>query len=191
MEELIELVRRYREAPDVDERQRAAEEIIRKIGPKLLGYLLRACHRQTLAEDLCQDACVKIAIKLHQFRGKSDAEFRGWCFQIAQRTLADYFKKERPEEHLEPFNADALWATIEAAGQENPFPGGDRADLEYAMSLLEAAKPPCRGLLWSHYIRGLDYVSVGKLYGIEGYDPVRVRINRCLELAMKLVAKHP
>ena len=33
----------------------------------------------------------------------------------------------------------------------------DRHDLEYALKLLDASKPECRGYLWNHYVIGFDY----------------------------------
>ena len=58
--------------------------------------------------------------------------------------------------------------------------------LGYAMQLLEKAKPPCRQILWVHYILEWDYQTIAESFGIQ-YDAVRMRISRCLDLARKLV----
>jgi len=197
MEEFIEIVEQYRRAQKVaDEKERlartllAAETLINKVGPRIKAFVSRACRRREVAEDVGQDIFVSIVTNLGKFRGKSGGEVLGWCYTIARRAVADHFRRERVPEQLDPLDSKGLWEVVEASGAAKPFSYADQEYLEYAMSLLGKAKPPCRGYIWSFYIREMDYKEIAKEYGLK-YDAVRMKIDRCLKLAITLLAKHP
>ena len=183
MESLHELIRRYRAAKTLE--REIAEEIIRWVSPRLCAFLHRACRRPTLVDDLLQDTLVKIFQNLRRFRGHSEGEAVSWCYAIARNTLRDHFRKHKIEEHLEPLDTEA----INASAEKEPLSASERQDLEDALDLLAKAKPPCRGLLWSHHVRGLNYKEIATAYGLE-YDAARMRLKRCLETAVELAAKH-
>src|ERR1039458_5925493 len=166
MEPLLDLMRRYRAAKTLEQELEAAEGIIRLIRPRLYAYLLRACRRAALAEDLMQDTSVKIFRSLQRFRSHSEGEAWSWCYSIARNTLISHFRTNKVEEHLEPLDTESFWKAINASAEKEPLSPTERRDLEDALELLAKAKPPCRGFLWSHHIRGLDYKEIGKIYGL-------------------------
>lgn len=189
MESLIELIRQYRRAKTLEQELQIAGEIIKWVSPKLEAFLLRACRRPTLVEDLLQETLIKIYQNLGRFRGHTTGEAMFWCYAIARNILCSYFRTHKIEEHLEPFDTDTLWKVIHASAEKEPLSPAERQDLEDAFALLEKAKPPCRGYLWSHHIRGLDYKEIAQVYGLT-YDAARMQLKRCLKLAIELMAKH-
>lgn len=189
MENLIQLVRQHRLARTEDEKCRIVDEILKLIVPSLEAYLLRACRRPSLVEDLLQDTLVKIHLKLHTFRGNTDGEVMSWCYSIAWRTLCSHFRSNDIGERLEPFDAENLRHVIEASTKEEPLNAEDWEHLEAALALLEKVKPPCRGFLWSHYVREMNYKAIAKAYGLT-YNAARMQLQRCLKLAIELTAKH-
>ena len=74
------------------------------------------------------------------------------------------------------------------AAEEQPLPDGVCQDLEDALKLLEFGVPPCRDLLWFHYVLGLGYQEIANLY-LMAYDTARMKIHRCLERAQELLVK--
>jgi RNA polymerase sigma-70 factor (ECF subfamily) len=186
MESLIELIRQYRRAKTLEQELQIAEKIIKWVSPRLAAFLYRACRRPSLVDDLLQDTSVKIFKGLRKFRGHTEGKAVSWCYAIARNTLRDHFRKHKIEEHLEPFDTETLWKTINASAEKEPLSAAERQDLEDAMTLLEKAKPPCRGYLWSHHIRGMDYKEIAEAYGLT-YDAARMQLKRCLKLAIKLM----
>lgn len=186
MESLIQLIREYRYTNTLEEELQIAEKIIKWISPKLEGFLFRACGRPSIVDDLLQETFLKIYKSLRGFRGNSEGEAMSWCYKIARNTLCDYFRKNKIEEHLEPFDTETLWKAINASAEKAPLSAAERQDLEDAMTLLGKVKPPCRGYLWSHHIRGLDYKEIAEAYGLT-YDAARMQLKRCLKLAIKLM----
>jgi RNA polymerase sigma-70 factor (ECF subfamily) len=188
MENLIELVRRYQRAKGLTKRLHLADKIISAVSPRLEAFILRACKR-SVAEDLLQETLVKIARNLDGFRGESEIQFRAWCYKIARNMLRDHFRKKDIAERLEPFDSEDVRNVINASSKQDPLSRAEKVDLDEALSLLEQAKPPCRGYLWSRYIRGMGIKEIAKEYGLK-YDAARMQVKRCLELAVKLAAQH-
>ena len=188
MENLIELVRRYQKAKGLKKRLHLADKIISAVSPRLEAFILRAC-KPPLAEDLLQDTLVKIARSMKDFRGDSEIQFRAWCYQVARNTLRDHFRKKDIAERLEPFDSEDVRSVVDASSKEDPLSKAEKVDLDEALSLLEQARPPCRGYLWSRYIRGMGFREIAKEYGLK-YDAARMQVKRCLELAVKLAAQH-
>jgi len=189
MESLIELIRQYRRAKTLEQELQIADKIIRWVSPKLKAFLLRACRRSSLAEDLLQETLIKIYKNLRRFRGRTTGKAMSWCYSIARNTLNNHFRTNKIEEHLEPFDTETLWKVLNASAEKEPLSPAERQDLQDAFALLEKAKPPCRGYLWSHHIRGLDYEEIAQVYGLT-YDAARMQLKRCLKLAIELMAKH-
>ena len=188
MENLIELIRQFRRAKTEEAERRIVGEILKVVSPKLEGFLRRACHRPSVVDDLLQDTLLKIYKKLHQCRGGTHQEVMSWCYTIARNTLCSHFRSNKIEERMDPFDAETWWKVIAASAGNGPLLSGERDDLEYALALLEKAKTPCRGYLWSRFIRGLGYKEIAKIYGLTE-NAARMQVNRCLKLAIELT-KH-
>ena len=74
--------------------QDAAGKLIRTHQASLYSYILRLCGKPELAEDIVQDAFVRVLTNLHRF----DPRFRfsTWLFTIAKRLLVNAAQKHRP-----------------------------------------------------------------------------------------------
>jgi RNA polymerase sigma-70 factor (ECF subfamily) len=188
MDRFIQLIEEYRRATTLEEELRVMEEIITWVSPKLELFLLRAC-RPDIADDVLQETLLKIFKKLRRFRGGTTAEALSWCYTIARNQLRDHFRTNKIQEHLDPFDTETTWKMIEETGKSEPISAAQRLDLDHALKLLDKAKRPCRGYLWSHYVRGLDYKEIAAVYGLT-YDAARMELKRCLKLAIKLVDKN-
>ncbi|MFG0258126.1 MAG: sigma-70 family RNA polymerase sigma factor, partial [Phycisphaerales bacterium JB043] len=61
----------------------AAERLIKAHQGSLYAYLLRMCGRPEFAEDICQDAFVRVLSNLDRFDPRY--RFSTWLFTIAKR----------------------------------------------------------------------------------------------------------
>jgi len=74
--------------------QKAAQtELYNWLAPKLLGLCLRYLPDHDNAEDVMQDAFVKIFLQLHKFRG--EGSFEGWAKRIAVNTALTALKAQK------------------------------------------------------------------------------------------------
>lgn len=72
----------------------AAEALIRAHQASLYGYLLRMCARPDIAEDMVQDAFVRVLAHLDRFDPKF--RFSTWLFTIGRRLLVNHLARLRP-----------------------------------------------------------------------------------------------
>jgi RNA polymerase sigma factor (sigma-70 family) len=184
MAQLVDRIRPCLESGSLDEWLDLVEEVVRQHRPLLLAHVIARVPAAD-ALDVLQLVLIGIADGLDQFRGTTDASLRSWCYRISEYKCIDYLRKKQKKREIE-FDADLMHEAIEASAVNQPLSAADRLELECAMELLSNAKPPCYEYLWKHYILGLDYGEIAAEYAI-GYDAARMRIERCLELAQKLL----
>jgi len=79
----------------------AAAELLRHHQPSLRAYLHRLSGRADIAEDICQEAFVRVLSNLHRFDDRF--RFSTWLFTIAKRLYVNARQK-----HCPVFNTEAL-----------------------------------------------------------------------------------
>lgn len=184
MDELAELARRYRTATTLQERDVAAESIIRIVGPKLRAFLHNRLDDED-AEHVFSETLVQVVRKFHQCIGDTDRAVWAWFFQTAYRLMLKTWAK-RKMDPLAKGNRENLEEVVERAARIEPLSAGERLDLEDAIKILNEARPPCGDLLRSFFIWGWSYVEIGAAYG-KTANAVHVKLVRCLELAQEII----
>jgi len=76
----------------IDGSQKAQRMLFEKFAPKMLGVCLRYAKNTEQAEDVLQDAFVKVFTKLEMFNGGS---LEGWIRRIMVNTSLDQIRKEK------------------------------------------------------------------------------------------------
>jgi len=79
----------------------AAAELLRHHQPSLRAYLHRLSGRADIAEDICQEAFVRVLSNLHRFDDRF--RFSTWLFTIAKRLYVNARQK-----HCPVFNTEVL-----------------------------------------------------------------------------------
>jgi RNA polymerase sigma factor (sigma-70 family) len=179
-EAIVRLLEEFRTTAVHEERGRLAAAILEQVYPAMHAYFCQRVSQDAVA-DLCQDTALAIARGLHKFRGETDSSFWSWCYLIARRRCADFYRS-RPRDRAEAISPEELLRVFESVAETEQLSAGDRLDLESTLERLRAVKPPCYTLLVQHYIFGLGYAEMAEELGME-YDAVRMKIKRCLELA--------
>ena len=87
----------------------AIAELISAHRPGLHRYLLRLTTRADVAEDLCQDAFVRVLRHLERFDGRF--RFSTWVFTIARRLWINHLEKKRPVADTDRLDGVADFAT--------------------------------------------------------------------------------
>ena len=75
----------------------ALSELLSRLYPKLMAYLLGLAGDKETAEDACQEAMARIVTHLMSFKTRSPADpwasFQAWCFTIAGNAFKDHLRK--------------------------------------------------------------------------------------------------
>ena len=183
---LVQLIREYQKVDKLEHRLLLAEGIIKRVGPELQPFFASRWPPEQ-ADELLQETLVAIAQGLMSVRAKADEEFWSWCYRIARNKHADQCRnKSAAKDDL--CDPQEMEQTVAASAVQVPISPGERLDLDYAMNLLRAAKPPCVDYLWSYYVQCLKYKDIAEAYNLP-YDTVRMKVKRCLELAQQLIAQ--
>ncbi len=70
----------------------AFEQIVRRHGAELLGYLQKMTRNREQAEDIFQETFKKVHEKAHTLSGDN---FKGWMYRIATNTALDNLRKNK------------------------------------------------------------------------------------------------
>lgn len=105
----------------------ALDELYRLCASRVRGFLARLCANMSLADDLTQDAFLRI----HSARGTfvAGAPALPWMFAIARNSYLDHLRREQVR------RAHRTTTTLLASGQPVDLPagGGDRAAIARQM----------------------------------------------------------
>ena|ERR1700722_8114439 len=183
MGEAIELVREYRTTTEPNERVRLAGEVIRLIADKI--YLFILPRAPAAAEDLRQTVFIAIAQGLGKFKGDSEPEFWGWCYQIARNIVGKHFREES-RGRIISLDPEEIARLLDASASDEPYAADEEQDLKEALGLLKKSDPDCFELLWSFFILGFNYKKIATQSGLD-YDNVRIKIRRCVDYTQTLL----
>lgn len=148
-----------------------------KLAPMLLGWLRTQTRRTDLAEEIAGEVWLKVCRAYEtQFDG---ANFQGWLFQIASRTLADYFRKRKPvsgSELPEPVSS-----------QDNPLEGLLSEEQARIFQDCFQQLPDDRRIVVQARSRGESYAEISESLSIpvntatSRYDRAKKQLRDCVE----------
>ena len=188
MNSLVELIRRYQETDSLKERLSIATELIREVSPAMEAFILKARLPEP-AEDVLQNTLVGITQGLIAFQGATDRQFWKYCYTIVRCRIADVLRKE-DRDQTETFAPDALERLIDATAKSPDQDQMHPDDVKFALDILRNAQGICLKYLQLRYVEGWDYKSIATFFDLPSEDAARMRINRCLNDAGSLLAKH-
>ncbi|MCI0623274.1 MAG: RNA polymerase sigma factor [Acidobacteria bacterium] len=115
-----ELTRTMRSASDVKQK---VGEIVALLQDSLFRYLVRVLDSPSAAEDVMQEAFIRLFRSLH--KGQAIDDVRSWIFRVAHNLAIDRFRKKSPVELLDT----AGWKLI-SEHKQDPSPSAERKVLE-------------------------------------------------------------
>lgn len=134
--------------------QKALTELLRRWHSRFLRLAYRLSGDKTLAQDIVQDATIKIIHNLHYL--KDPEAFPAWSYKIVRRKSLDYFRKQ--SRHPKTTSLD----TQEAQIQTSHRPSSDY-DLRQALEKLSKAD---RLLLSLFYLDGYNGRELSAAFNI-------------------------
>jgi RNA polymerase sigma-70 factor (ECF subfamily) len=78
-----------------DGREAAFRELVRRYERPVFALVFRMVHDRDVAEDLAQDAFIKVLNHLEQYNPAF--KFSSWLFKIANNVAIDHLRRRRPE----------------------------------------------------------------------------------------------
>jgi RNA polymerase sigma factor (sigma-70 family) len=81
---------------------RAFDILLSRNQTKLFSYILFIVRDQDKANDLFQEAFVKIIVKLQDHKYAPIGKFSAWCMRIAHNVIMDWYREQKVERIVEP-----------------------------------------------------------------------------------------
>lgn len=132
------------------------EGLYKKYASVLYPICLRYSNDHYQAEDMLQEAFVKIFFNLHKFRG--DGSFEGWLKRISVNTAIEHFKKNQVIDNM---------ADVDL--QHNKLVQRDdfgKLVYEDLMKLVQSLSPGYRAVFNLYAIEGYSHKEISDMLGI-------------------------
>ncbi len=146
-------------APD----EAAFAALFERTAPALRGYLARVSGSRTLADDLMQEAYLRLLRS--GFVGSSDDHTKSYLFRIATNLLHDHYRRRR---HDTTELADQATSPAEAAPIEL------RHDFGAVFAALPARE---RAMLWLAYVEGSSHREIAAALRVKAAS-IKVLLSR-------------
>ena len=154
----------------------AFDRAYEKYRAKVYGFLVRACRRTDLADDLFQETWLSLARSAPSLR--EDTDLGAWLFSVARNA----WRSHRRWQLLDVSRWLVIGATEEAIDERSPedatAEARETARLERALGELPDAY---REVLLLVGVEGMDQTRVAEVLGI-GYPALRKRLSRAREM---------
>lgn len=146
----------------------AFDLLLRRYESKVFTYILYSVHQQEVAEDLFQDAFMRIITTLRQRRYTEVGKFSSWIMRIAHNLIIDYFRQNQgdttisnDESEVDLFNAPSLAADDNIEKQMI-----DRQTLKEIKSLIKMLPDSQREVVLLRFYQDLSFKEIADITGV-------------------------
>ncbi|MFT6214886.1 MAG: RNA polymerase sigma-70 factor (ECF subfamily) [Roseivirga sp.] len=151
------------------------------------NYIIKKCKSyvkdEDVAEDLCQEILIKLFMQLKNFR--REAKFKTWLYSIIHNTCVDYLRKEKNKSHK--VISEKLQEEMADLVDEDVV---NQEILEVALiQLLEEITPEEKLILLLKYKEKNSIKEIEATLGISA-SAVKMRLSRAKEKINKLYSKY-
>ena len=123
----------------------------------------RVVRNHAEAEDVVQDAFIKIYRYASKFRQGEDRKFSSWAYKIVLNTAITHYHRLRRRELPMPEEVDPTAGLARDAFRQATL---DRETEEIVRSVLEVVPEDLRSLLAAYYLEDKDYRTIAREEGI-------------------------
>jgi RNA polymerase sigma-70 factor (ECF subfamily) len=141
----------------IQERRECQQEVFRRYAGKMLAVCMRYARHQMEAEDVLQDAFIKVFDHVHQFQFKGS--FEGWIRRIVVNTaLKNFDRKSFSHEQLgiEPHDDQGVEPTVY-----------DHLHEEELLALIAKLPDGYRMVFNLYAIEGYSHAEIAEMLGIQ------------------------
>ena len=159
------------------------EELVARLGPRLLRYLRRRLGDDHAAEDVVQETFLKAYRNLGRY--DTSRSFATWLFTLATRAAVDFWRARRPTAPI---------VGVDPPGRRPPDPLDTVAAREQHESLWARASgvlPEAQfTALWLRYAEEMAIRDIAEVLG-KSVVSVKVMLHRACKRLMKYAAPRP
>ena len=138
--------------------RRYQELLYLKFCRKMMGVCFRYSKNKEEAEDLLQDAFIRVFTRLHQFRYEGSLE--GWIRRVVLSTIFDSFRKKTLMVVLSDYEIS------DEVSDTSDFMADADIDFEQLVNAIRELSPGYRTVFNMYAIEGYTHKEIGAILGI-------------------------
>ena len=134
----------------------ALEQLLSALRPRFVRFVLRHTGNADLAEEVTQEALVKVYEKRQNVRDPK--AFEGWAFQVLSNSLRDHFRKSKRTEDMKERLGTVLSTSTPMADPAKWAAQNELAEmLGWAINQMDDKH---RIVLQLHELEGMDHTAI-------------------------------
>ncbi len=163
----------------VDNDVQCQKVLYEKYAPKMMGVSLRYCNSKMEAEDVLQDAFIKVFDKIKTFKG--EGSFEGWIRKIVVFTAL-----KSNDKRVRKFEPGSLENVQEQSSDPLAISNMETANL---LSILQELPDGYKAVFNLYAVEGYSHREIGEILGISDVTS-RSQYSRAKQHLIKLLAKY-
>lgn len=157
--------------------------LIDRYQASFLRLAMRVVRERTEAEDVVQDAFIKMYRYARKFQEGEDRKFSSWAYKIVLNTAITHYHKVKKKEWLLPEGVDPTVGEAHVQFKEAML---DRETEEVVRSVLELMPEDLGQLLKAYYIEDKSYKTIAASEGISS-GALKMKLFRARKLFKKFL----
>lgn len=160
------------------------EILVKRYQEPFLRAAGRVVRKREDAEDVVQEAFLKIYRNAHRFEKREDIEFKSWAYRIVLNTSFTHYQKLKRRGVNEDYEGDELLRTV-ISERDNP---NTTTEVKILIEQVLADMPPELGaLLTKHYLEDKAYGVIAKEEQTTA-AAIKMRLYRARQVFKKLLS---
>ncbi len=159
--------------------RKACEIMYKQFAPKMLAVCMRYAVDKMEAEDMLQNAFIKVFKNLNAYRG--EGSFEGWIRRIMVHSSIEYYRKHHKMMQVLDITEHGHEQSVDAAAAAN-------LDVKDLLAMVQQLSPGYRMVFNLYAIEGYSHREIADIMGItEGAS--KSQLSRARNILKELIAK--
>lgn len=183
-----ELVHHFVENGD----ERAFDVLFKRHGKRMFNHILFTVKDEDVANDLFQDALLKVIMMLREHRYVEEGKFQGWLMRVTSNMIMDYYRR-KPSTIDRTISTDDVDIDILNRQEFSEAPVEDvivrNQVMEDALNLMNALPETQREIVELRFFRDLSFKEIAEKKGMS-INTALGRMHYAVNNMRKLAKKH-
>ncbi len=146
---------------------RAFDEILARNQDNIFGYILKVVKDEELANELFQEAFLKIISKLQNHQYTESGKLQWWMFRVAHNVVVDYFREQKKNSVVDAPKDNDLNTLQEEelfdVNRETEL--ANEQTLKQLVLLMNALPPLQREVVYMRYFQDMSFKDIAEEVG--------------------------
>ncbi|MCE2496705.1 MAG: sigma-70 family RNA polymerase sigma factor [Flavobacteriales bacterium] len=169
--------------------EKALEELVVRHRQRIYAYILTRVHDQDLAEDLFQDAFIKVIKTLKEGKYNEEGKFLPWVLRISHNLIIDHFRRNKRMPMMETTEDFDIFDVIADSGLSAENQIIKDQIIQDVRKLIQQLPPEQKEVLIMRHYAEMSFKDIAEQTGVS-INTALGRMRYALINLRKLIAEH-